>query len=195
MSCRRWCMVSCEIELLNAKRACLMVIDPQERLMKAIHEAERVVEKTAFLVRSCQILNVPILATTQYAKGIGPIVPQLAELLADTPSVDKMEFNAAYNSDVMNALAKMPSSVDTLILAGVEAHICIYQTAIGMMTKGYGVYVAMDAVSSREKRNAKAALRQLQAFGVVVAPAETIVYEMLGRAGTPEFKAILPYVK
>lgn len=188
-------MVACEIELLNAKRACLMIIDPQERLMKAIHEAERVVENTAFLVRCCQILNVPILATTQYAKGIGPIVPQLAELLAHTPSVDKMEFNAAFNADVMAALAELPSSVDTLILAGVEAHICIYQTAIGMMAKGYRVYVAMDAVSSREKRNAKAALKQLQSFGVVVMPAETIVYEMLARAGTPEFKAILPYVR
>lgn len=183
------------IELLNAKRACLMVIDPQERLMKAIHEAERVVETTAFLVRCCQILKVPILATTQYAKGIGPIVPQLAELLVDYPSVDKMEFNAASNTAVTAALAELPSCVDTLILAGVEAHICIYQTAIGMMAKGYRVYVAMDAVSSREKRNAKAALKQLQAFGVVVVPAETIVYEMLGMAGTPAFKAILPYVK
>lgn len=188
-------MVSYEIELLNAKRACLMVIDPQERLMKSIHEAERVVETTAFLVRCCQILNVPILATTQYKKGIGAIVPQLAELLVAAPSMDKMEFNAASNADVMAVLAELPSCVDTLILAGVEAHICIYQTAIGMMAKGYRVYVANDAVSSRDKHNAKAALKQLQDFGVVVVPAETIVYEMLGRAGTPEFKAMLPHVK
>jgi len=188
-------MVSGEVELLNAGRACLMVIDPQERLMKAIHEADRVVDKTAFLVRCCQILHVPILATTQYVKGIGPIVPQLAELLVDIHTVDKLEFNAASNAQVMIGLSTLPTSVDTVILAGVEAHICIYQTAIGLLSKGYRVYVASDAVSSREKRHAKAALKQLQAFGVVVVPAETIVYEMLGRAGTPEFKAILPYVK
>lgn len=188
-------MVFSGMELLHPKRASLMVIDPQEKLMKVIHEADRVVEKTAFLVRCCQILRVPIVATTQYAKGIGPIVSQLAELLVDIPQVDKIEFNAAANPLVIQEMASLPVSVDTVILAGVEAHICVYQTALGLMSRGYRVYIAMDAVSSREKKSAKAALKQLQFCGAVVMPSEAIIYEMLGKAGTPEFKAILPYVK
>jgi nicotinamidase-related amidase len=182
-------------DMLTPQRCCLMIVDPQERLMAAIYEAERVVRQASLLIHCAKTLEIPILATTQYKKGLGPFVPELDELLSDVTCIDKIEFNGCANPAVRNMMNELPKTVDTVLFAGAEAHICIFQTAMGAMQAGYQPWVAADAVSSREKRNAELALSRMQSLGMTVGPAEMAVYELLYKAGSPAFKAMLPHLK
>jgi nicotinamidase-related amidase len=180
--------------LLRPESCCLHIIDPQQSLMAHIHEAERVVANIVRLIACARILNIPILANTQYKKGLGPYVPQLEEMMAGIPRPDKTEFNALANMETRTLVDRLPEPVTTLILAGVETHICIYQTAMGALERGLIPWVVADAVSSRTRANHELGLARLAAAGAIVGPAEMIIYELLGQAGTTEFKAMLPYV-
>jgi isochorismate hydrolase len=115
-------------------------------------------------------------------------------MMAGIPRPDKTEFNALANLETRALINRLPESLTTLIFVGVEAHICIYQTAMGALEQGLTPWVVADAVSSRAKSNYELGLARLAAAGVIVGPTEMIIYELLGRAGTPEFKAILPYI-
>ena len=172
-----------------------MVVDQQERLMAAIYKAEDVVRNTCLLIHCAKTLEIPVLATTQYKKGLGPYVPELEELMADVPCIDKIEFNGFANSAVSKMMNTLPKTVDTILLAGAEAHICIFQTAIGALQAGYQPWVVADAVSSREEKNARLALNRMQALGMTVGPTEMAIYELLHKAGSPSFKAMLPHLK
>ena len=182
-------------DMLTPQRCCLMIVDPQERLMAAIYKAARVVHNAGLLIHCAKTLDIPILATTQYIKGLGPYVPELQELLADIPAIDKIAFNAFASPAVNKAVNALPKSVDTIILAGAEAHICIFQTAMGALKAGYQTWIAADAVSSREKRNTKLAINRMQSIGMTVGPTEMAIYELLQKAGSPAFKAMLPHLK
>jgi nicotinamidase-related amidase len=182
-------------DMLTPQRCCLMIVDPQERLMATIYKAERVVSNTSLLIHCAKTLEIPILATTQYKKGLGPYVPELEKLVADVPCIDKIEFNGFANPAVNTAVNSLPKSVDTILLAGAEAHICIFQTAMGALKAGYQPWVAADAVSSRERRNATLALNRMQVLGMTVGPTEMAIYELLHKAGSPAFKAMLPHLK
>ncbi len=184
-----------EISFLQAKQCCLYVIDPQERLMAHIHEAERVIKNIGLMIQLANTFSIPILANTQYKKGIGPVVPELAELLFEVPCPDKVEFNAMSNPAVRAELDRLDEAVDTLLICGVETHICIYQTARSAVEAGYRVRVVADAVSSRTLKNDSYGQQRLREIGVAVEPAEMIIYELLQKAGTAEFKAMLPYLK
>ena len=189
------CVMPENYDMLTPNRCCLMIVDPQERLMAAIYEADRVVRNASLLIHCAKTLQIPILATTQYKKGLGPFVPELDELLSDIPCIDKIEFNGCANPAVIKKLNSLPEKVNTILLAGAEAHICIFQTAMGAMKAGYHPWIAADAVSSREKRNAELALNRMQALGMTVGPTEMAVYELLQKAGSPAFKAMLPHLK
>ena len=181
--------------LLTPQRSCLVLVDPQERLMAAIYEADRVISNSVLLIHCAKTLAIPILATTQYKKGLGSFVPELDELLTDVPCTDKVEFNGLANVSVNTMFNSLPKSVDTLLLAGAEAHICIFQTAMGALQAGYRPWIVADAVSSRDRRNAELALNRMQALGMAVGPTEMAVYELLHKAGSPAFKAMLPHLK
>ncbi len=182
-------------ELLTPQRCCLVIVDPQERLMATIYEADRVIRNIVLLIHCAKTLAIPILATTQYKKGLGPFVPELDELLTEVACADKVEFNGLANESVNTMFNSLPKSVDTLLLAGAEAHICIFQTAMGAQQAGYKPWIAADAVSSRDKRNADLALNRMQSLGMAVGPTEMAVYELLHKAGNPPFKAMLPHLK
>ena len=182
-------------DMLTPQRCCLLIVDPQERLMSAIFEADRVIRNAILLIHCAKTLDIPILATTQYKKGLGPYVPELEELVTDVPCMDKVEFNCFANPGVNNMMESLPKSVDTVILTGAEAHICIFQTAMGALKAGYQPWIAADAVSSREERSANLALSRMQALGMTVGPTEMAIYELLHKAGSPAFKAMLPHLK
>lgn len=186
MTCRK---------ILQSNQCCLYVIDPQERLMAHIHEGRRVIANIELMIRLADTLDFPVIANTQYKRGIGPIVEELVPLLADWPCIDKTEFNGLENANVRCMLDKLPSTVDTLLLCGVESHICVYQTALGAMRAGYEVRVVADAVSSRTPENDAYGRERLREVGAVVVPAEMIIYELLQKAGTAAFKVMLPYLK
>ncbi len=180
---------------LQPEQCCLYVVDPQERLMAHIHEADRVVHNIALLINLARIFQMSLLANTQYKKGIGPIVPELAGLLEGVPCPDKITFNGLANQEVLALLKDLPAAVDTLLICGVESHICIYQTVVGALKNGYRVMVAADAISSRTLVNDSLGQRRMAELGAVLQPTEMIIYELLQQAGTPEFKAMLPFLK
>ena len=184
-----------KIEFLQREQCCLYIVDPQVRLMAHIHQAGQVIRNSSLMIQLARTLDMPIIANTQYMKGIGSIVPELAELLTDVPCPDKTEFNGLANPAVRKVLDALPATVDTLLLCGVESHICIYQTGLGALQAGYRVWVVADAVSSRTPENDQLGRERLAAIGATLAPAEMIIYELLQRAGTPAFKAMLPYLK
>lgn len=163
--------------------------------MAHIHEADRVVRNIALMIRLARTLRFPMVANTQYKKGIGPIVPELASLLENVPCPDKVCFNGLADPAVQRVINGLPGSVDTLLICGVETHICVYQTAVGSLQRGYGVVVVADAVSSRSPLNDALGQQRLRELGAVLAPAEMIIYELLQRAGTDAFKAMLPHLK
>lgn len=163
--------------------------------MAHIHETDRVVRNIVLMIRLAQAMKMPILVNTQYKKGIGPLVPEVAELLVDVACPDKVCFNGLADPGVQQAVQALPEAVDTLLLCGVETHICVYQTAIGALQAGFNVRVVADAVSSRSPVNDMLGQQRLRELGAVLAPAEMLIYELLQRAGTEAFKAMLPYLK
>ena len=163
--------------------------------MAHIHQADRVTRNISLMVNLATTLKFSILANTQYKKGIGPIVSELAALLEDVPCPDKMTFCGLSDSGVQEELKRLPVAVDTLLVCGVETHICIYQTVVGALQAGYNVWVVADAVSSRLPVNDQLGQQRMRDLGAVLAPAELIIYELLQRAGTEQFKNMLPHLK
>lgn len=182
-------------KFLYSEQCCLYIVDPQEKLMAHIHEADRVSRNIGLMINLAKTLDFPILANTQYKKGIGPIVPELSEMLKDVPCPDKVTFCGLSDSGVQQEIQALPDSVDTFLVCGVETHICIYQTVVGALQSGYNVWVVADAVSSRSPVNDQLGQQRMKDLGAIMAPAEMIVYELLQRAGTEQFKNMLPHLK
>jgi len=180
---------------LEADRCTLLVIDIQEKLLPPIFQKEQLLKNAQLLVRLASILKLPALVTTQYTKGLGNIVPEIAALLPETQAIDKEMFSC-FGSDVFCSLLKrVPGNRNTVLLCGMESHICVTQTALGALREGYIVHVASDAVSSRTEWNWKIGLERMRSAGAVISSAEMIVYELLRSSGAPAFKQMLPYLK
>ncbi len=184
-----------KLQLINAKRSCMVVIDPQERLMKAVEKPEKVVKNINLLMKTAEVFDIPVIATTQYKKGLGPIVSEIELSAKRLFQIDKTEFNCFFNKDFISILNNLPPAIDTLILSGVEAHICVFQTAVAAMERNFSTWVASDAVSSRSKKNKKQALTLMTQNTIFCAPTETIVYQVLKKAGTEQFKSLLSHLK
>jgi nicotinamidase-related amidase len=180
---------------LEAEHCALIVVDMQEKLLPPIWEKERLVRNVQLLIRLAGILKIPAVVTTQYAKGLGSTVPDIANLLRDTPSVDKLMFSC-FGSDVFCSLLKrLPGQRTTVLLCGMETHICVMQTALGALRDGYLVHVASDAVSSRTELNWRIGLNRMSAAGAILSSAEMMIYELLRSSGAPAFRELLPYLK
>ncbi len=162
--------------------------------MNHIDGADRVTATIKKLVCSARIIGLPIIANTQYKKGLGPYVTDLEGLMVDVPRPDKVEFNALANAETRELVKNLPATVHTAIVVGVETHICIYQTACGVQELGFTPWIVADGVSSRTEENHLLGLARLRDIGATVGPAEMILYELLGRAGTTQFKEVLPYI-
>jgi nicotinamidase-related amidase len=179
---------------LNSRQCALVVIDIQEKLLPPIYEKERMVRNSQLLIRLAKILSLPIMATTQYSKGLGPTVPEIASLLPEVTPMDKLEFGCFGNSGFCSSIAQL-SKRNTLLLCGMETHICVLQTALGALNQGYIVHVAADAVSSRAELNWKLGLQRMRDAGAVISSTEMMIYELLGKSGSPEFREMLKYLK
>jgi nicotinamidase-related amidase len=180
--------------LLNAKTTALVVIDLQEKLVPAIHGAEAVLSNTHKLLELAKILNLPTFVTTQYAKGLGPTVPEIAAA-APEETYDKVCFSCFGDESFLGAVRERMPEGAALLLAGVETHICVLQTALGGLSAGYDVHVAADAVGSRATLSHSLGLERMRAAGVVISSAEMAIYELLGDARRTEFKQMLPFLK
>ncbi|MFZ0692965.1 MAG: hydrolase [Alphaproteobacteria bacterium] len=179
--------------LLKRERSCLLVIDVQERLMTAMNEGARLIANTALLVKAARRLGVPVLVSEQYPKGLGPTLPELSALAPGESVVTKMEFSCTEAPGYRDRLKA--TGRDQAVLAGIEAHVCVLQTALGLRTLGYPVFVVADAVASRRPASVALALDRMREAGCSIVTAEMVVFEWLGRAGTPEFKELSALVK
>jgi nicotinamidase-related amidase len=182
------------LDVLHRDRAVLVVVDLQQKLLPAIAEKERVLAGGLLLIRAARELELPIVLTTQYERGLGPTVPEvLAEAHGVNP-VDKVAFGCFGSEDFLARLATFPGR-DQLLVAGIESHICVAQTVLGALAKGYQVHVAGDAVGSRRPENREVGLRRMERAGAVLSSTEMALYELLGRSDGAAFKRLLPYLK
>ena len=180
---------------LEAEQCALIVVDVQEKLLPPIWEKERLVRNVQLLIRLAGILKIPALVSTQYAKGLGNTVPDIASMLPDSTPIDKLMFSC-FDSDVFCSLLKrLPGQRTTVLLCGMETHICVMQTALGALRDGYLVHVAADAVSSRTELNWRIGLDRMRAAGTILSSAEMMIYELLRSSGAPAFREMLPHLK
>lgn len=180
---------------LTPELCALIVVDIQEKLLPPIFEKQRLVRNAQLLIRAAEILRIPALITTQYAKGLGGTVTEISSLLPESEPIDKQLFSC-FGSDVFCTLLKrLPGNRNTVLLCGMESHICVTQTALGALREGYVVHVASDAVSSRTEWNWKIGLERMRAAGAVISSTEMMIYELMKSSGSPAFKQLLPYLK
>ncbi len=180
---------------LEAEQCALIVVDMQEKLLQPIWKKERLVRNVQLLIRLAGILKIPAVVTTQYAKGLGNTVPEVASMLTASSPVDKLMFSC-FGSDVFCTLLKrLPGQRTTVLLCGMETHICVMQTALGALREGYLVHVASDAVSSRTELNWRIGLDRMRAAGAILSSTEMMIYELLRSSGAPAFKELLPFLK
>jgi len=181
-------------KLLAPENVCLQIIDVQQSLMSKIINAEKIAATVELLVHCGRVFNVPMVANTQYKKGLGPYIAALEPLVTDIPCFDKVEFNGVSNGETGSFVDNLPESVTTMVLVGVETHICVYQTAMGLLQRGFSVWVVSDGVSSRSVADHQNGITRMRDEGVIVGSAEMLIYELLGKAGTAHFKQILPLI-
>jgi nicotinamidase-related amidase len=177
--------------LLSRHASRLLVIDMQERLLAAMGDAAAVTSRCELLINGARILGVPAQATEQYPRGLGPTVEPLRTLLGDIPA--KVCFSATPSFDWSQAAGG--TARPQVVLAGIEAHVCVLQTAFDLLAAGFEVSVVADAVTSRYERDAQVAFDRLRDHGATVTTAEAVLFEWCETAGTDEFKQISALVK
>ncbi|MFZ0201756.1 MAG: hydrolase [Candidatus Sulfotelmatobacter sp.] len=182
-------------QALEADRCALVVVDIQEKLLPPIFQKEQLVRNAQLLIRAAGVLKIPALASTQYAKGLGATVPEVASLLPETEAIDKNLFSCFGSEVFCTLLKRLPGNRNTLLLCGMESHICVTQTALAALRDGYIVHVASDAVSSRTEWNWKIGLERMRAAGAVISSTEMMIYELMRSSASPAFKEMLPYLK
>jgi nicotinamidase-related amidase len=180
--------------LLDRHTSVLVVVDMQEPFLGAINGRDALTANVLLLCQAAQILKIPIIATTQYAERMGPIVPEVAAYLGESVKpIDKLTFSCAESSAFQHAL--IAGGKHQIVLCGLETHICISQTAHDLLHAGYRVHVATDGASSRTMEKHKLGMERIRDADIKPCASEAAVYEWLREAGTPEFKEILKLVK
>jgi len=181
------------IHRLTRASAGLIVVDIQERLLPAIFEKERMVQNVVRLIKSAAILGVPIFATEQYRKGLGATDAEVTAALAGVAPIEKVAFSAC-GAAGLSASVKAKKTSD-IILCGIEAHVCVCQTCLDLLDQEFKVFVVADAVSSRAPENYRIGVERMRDAGAVIVSTEMVLFELLEKAGTEEFKQILALVK
>ena len=183
--------------LLSAGRSQLLVTDIQERLLPAIHDGARAADRARLLVRAARRLGVPILVSEHYPQGLGPTVPEIREAAGnEAPVLAKISFSCLREEALAAALAeRRRKGRPQVAVAGFESHVCVLQTSLDLAERGYDVFVAADAVSSRTAESRDVALARMRQAGIRVVTAEMAVFEWLGQGDTPEFRDLLPLLR
>src|ERR1700675_22426 len=180
---------------LEAEQCALVVVDIQEKLLPPIFQKEQLLRNSKLLIRAAGVLMIPSLMSTQYAKGLGKTVPEIASLLPESEAIDKDQFSCFGSEAFCTLLKRLPGKRNTLLLCGMESHICVTQTALAALREGYLVHVASDAVSSRTDWNWKIGLERMRAAGAVISSTEMIIYELMRSSSSAVFKEMLPHLK
>lgn len=179
--------------LMRAENSSLLIVDVQERLAPVMSDPRRVIRGCTLLMRMARRLDVPVVASEQYPQGIGPTIFDLREWLPPEGAVAKLHFSCADEPVLLDRLAS--SGRRQVVLAGIEAHICVLQSALGLKEKGFDPFVVTDASASRRPENEDAAWQRLRQAGIPTVTLEMVLFEWLRVAGTPAFKELVALVK
>jgi nicotinamidase-related amidase len=182
--------------LLEAGKSTLLLVDMQERLLPAMTGGSEAEARCAILLKAAQALDVPVNVSEQYPKGLGQTLPRLRAELGSAPVFEKLSFSCWRDAALKaHLITHHESGRPLVILAGIEAHVCVLQTAADLSAAGFGVFAVADAMASRAASSHALALDRMRQNGVAVINTEMAVFELLGRAGTPEFKALSALVR
>ncbi|MFC0780764.1 hydrolase [Flavobacterium sp. HJSW_4] len=179
--------------MLVQEKTGLIVIDVQGKLARIVHNSEKLAANLEKLIRGCQLLSIPIIWAEQNPKGLGTTIPELEKLLQHQKPVEKFSFNALDNEDFKKVIIN--SGKKQWLICGIEAHICVYQTAMGLLSKNFEVEIVADCVSSRSEESIVIALQKLQHKGASLTNIEMCLYELVKDSRREIFKEILTLIK
>jgi len=183
-----------EAFLLDRDEVVLCIVDIQEKLLAQMGEKESVIANAVLMASAAMRLEVPLILTEQYPRGLGPTVIELSTVLGEKyQPIEKMCFGCADEPAFMTTLKSLKRK--QVLLCGVEAHVCVLQTCMELIERKFQVQIIADAVCSRNPEHKQLALGQMRDSGAVITSAEAVIFQLLGRAGTPEFKDILNLIK
>lgn len=179
--------------ILRKEDTALLIIDIQERIFRVMLNSELLIQNTLKLIEGFKILGSPIYITEQYPKGLGETEPKIKESLNEIVPIQKMSFSCSGAGDLFNILRT--KNLKQIVIAGIECHVCVQQTALDLIENGFQVSLAADACSSRKEMDYVLALERMRHSGIIVTTTEAILFEMLNVCGTDEFKQISKIVK
>ena len=178
---------------LSTETSLLIVIDVQEKIFATMYEQKRVKDNIIRIVEGAKTLKIPIIWTEQYSKGLGPTIPELRAALGGHTCYEKITFSCADDNQILKAVEKV--NPRDILLCGIEAHVCVYQTAADFIERGNRVHLVSDAVMSRHKSNHEIALQRMEQIGVNITSVEMALFEFQGAAKGETFKPIAALIK
>lgn len=178
---------------INRESSSGLVIDLQERLFPHMDRKDLLLEKCRILIKGLQILEVPLYLTEQYPKGLGTTLKEIREVIGSTPAIEKITFSCCDEPAYLRMLEG--NERNTLIICGIEAHVCVMQTVVDLANSGYTPVVVEDCISSRNLEDKRVAIHRMRREGAVITTCESILFELARVSGTDEFKAISRLVK
>ncbi len=179
--------------LLTKDDTVFVAIDFQERLVPAMNNKEKLIDKAERLAKGMKVLEIPTVVTQQYTKGLGATIPAMAEAIGEFEPIDKHTFSAMENEAFTSKISELGRK--NIVVCGIEAHICVQQTVLQLMEAGYNVYLAADCISSRTEEDKLWAVTRMGEAGAVITTYEAVLYEILRDSKADDFKAISAIVK
>ncbi|MFC1534515.1 hydrolase [Thermodesulfobacteriota bacterium] len=181
------------MKLLDKDNTGLLVVDVQKKLMPTMGRKQRVTDNIIKLLHLSKLFNLPVILTEHYQKWLGPTLPEIIESLHTYEPITKLHFNCCDEEAFNRRLYK--EDLKNIVITGVESHICIFQTCVSILEKGYQVHVPQDAVDSRTDENWHVGLGLMEKAGALITSTETVIYQILKKAGTKDFKKMLKIVR
>lgn len=179
--------------MLRKQDTMLLVIDVQGKLARAVYEADYVLSNQQKLAKGAKLFELPVVVTEQNPKGLGSTVPEMRELLGDLPGFEKTAFNACLEGGFLSEIRN--TGKNQVLVCGIEAHVCVFQTVASLLDHGFEVHVAADSVSSRSAWNRETALQRMRQLGAVITSAEMALFELMEVAEGEKFKEFARIVK
>lgn len=179
--------------MFQADQAAVVVIDVQGRLAQLMHRKKQLFRHLQIMLQAADVLQLPVFWLEQYPKGLGPTVSEISDLMADNNPLEKLSFSGCGEPQLLSDLRA--SGRQQLIVTGIEAHVCVYQTVLDLLAENYQVAVNQDAVSSRKKSNKKLGLQRMQLAGALLTSTEMVLFEMMRTASHPHFRQISALLK
>jgi nicotinamidase-related amidase len=179
--------------MLNIQDCCLVVVDVQGKLAQLMYDKQVLFKNIQILIKATKILSVPILWCQQVPEALGPTLPEIAQLLADYEPINKSAFSCCGTEQFNIKLNDLKRK--QVILCGIETHVCVYQTAVDLLRKGFSVDLIADAVSSRTPENKQIGINRIAAEGINISCTEMVLFELLRTAEHPEFRNVAKLIK